>query len=69
MNWTKDPQLEGDVDPVRGALRELVQRIESASYFDQHGHLLELDPTFVEARDLVRGYGGCKPTAAPPRGP
>jgi hypothetical protein len=58
MHGAKDPRLEGEVDPVMGALRDLVERIESASYFDQYGHLLELDPTFIEARDLVHGYTG-----------
>jgi hypothetical protein len=62
MKRAKDPRLENEVDPVMAALRELVERIESASYFDQYGHLLELDPTFVEARDLVHGYGGFEAT-------
>jgi hypothetical protein len=68
MTRANDPQLESDTDPVMGALRDLVRRIESASYFDQYGHLLELDPTFVEARDLVHGYAGCEPPGAPRHG-
>jgi len=56
MDWARDPQLVGEADPVVRALRELVEQIESASYFDHCGHLLELDPAFVEARDLVHGY-------------
>lgn len=63
MKQAKDTQRESEVDPVMGALRDLVERIESASYFDQYGHLLELDPAYVEARDLVHGYGA----GAPPR--
>jgi len=55
MQWAKDPKID-DADPVMGALRELVKQIESTGYFDHHGHLLELDPTFLEARDLVHGY-------------
>jgi hypothetical protein len=65
MKRVKDSQLEGEADPLMGALRELVERIESASYFDQYGHLLELDPAFVEARDLVHGYVDFGPL--PPR--
>jgi hypothetical protein len=68
MKPAKDPQFESEVDPVMAALRDLVERIESASYFDQYGRLLELDPTFVEARDLVHGYAGFGPTSAPPHG-
>jgi hypothetical protein len=68
MKRAKDPQREAEVDPVMGALRDLVERIESASYFDQHGRLLELDPAFVEARDLVHGYTGLGPASAPPHG-
>jgi hypothetical protein len=56
MKSAKDPQFEGAADPVIGALRDLVEQIESASYFDHRGHLLELNPAFVEARDLVHGY-------------
>jgi hypothetical protein len=58
--------FDGDIDPVMDALRDLVERIESASYFD-HGHLLELDPSFVEARDLVHGYAGSGPSSVTPR--
>ncbi|CAN7538532.1 hypothetical protein LJR219_003809 [Phenylobacterium sp. LjRoot219] len=56
MDRPKDPQLEGDNDPVMQALRKLVEQIERASYFDQYGHVLELNPDFIEARDLVHGY-------------
>jgi hypothetical protein len=56
MNWAKDPPPRDEADPVMGALRNLVEEIERASYFDQGGHLLELNPAFVEARDLVHGY-------------
>lgn len=59
MTSPKDSQLEGEADPVMGALRDLVEQIESASYFDQRGHLLELNPAFLEARDLVHGYATC----------
>jgi len=68
MKRTKDLQLEGAVDPIMGALRDLVERIENASYFDQYGHLLELDPAFVEARELVHGYASFRPTSASPHG-
>lgn len=56
MQWAEDPQREAELDPVMGALRDLVAQIESRSYFDPHGGLLELTPAFVEARDLVNGY-------------
>jgi hypothetical protein len=67
MKRAKDPHHADEVDPVMGALRDLVERIESASYFDQYGHLLELDPAFVEARDLVHGYAGGVPPPHQPR--
>jgi hypothetical protein len=53
---TRAEQLAGDADPVLAALRAIVEQIESSSYFDQHGHPLELDPAFIEACGLVRGY-------------
>lgn len=56
MDWAKNPLLESEADPVMGALRDLVEEIENSSFFDQYGHLLELSPAFVEARDLVHGY-------------
>jgi hypothetical protein len=56
MKWAGDLKFDDDADPVMGALRDLVEQIESASYFDQRGQLLELDRAFVEARDLVHGY-------------
>jgi hypothetical protein len=49
-------QAAAEIDPIREALQRLVEQIESSSYFDQHGHLLELDPAFIEARELLRGY-------------
>jgi hypothetical protein len=55
MTW-EHPKFDLDADPVMRALRELVKQIESSSYFDQGGHLLELNPAYVEARDLVHGY-------------
>jgi hypothetical protein len=56
MDWANDLPPEDGADPVMGALRDLVEAIESTSYFDHFGHLLELTPAFVEARDLVHGY-------------
>jgi hypothetical protein len=52
-----DGQLGGDADPAMAALRALVAQIEASSYFDQRGRPLEMNLAFVEARDLVRGYG------------
>jgi len=56
LNAAEHSELGGAADPMMGALRELVEQIESASYFDQYGRLLELMPAFVEARVLVHGY-------------
>jgi hypothetical protein len=56
MEWAINRQVRLEADPVMDALRELVEQIEGASFFDHHGRLLELNPAFVEARDLVHGY-------------
>ena len=42
-------------DPVAQVLRSLVEHIQASSYFDQHGQLLELNPVFIQARELLRG--------------
>lgn len=56
MPEAQDPNA-GEVDPVFTALRQLVEQIERADFRDRLGHPLKMNVAFLEARDLVRGYG------------
>lgn len=56
MKTGRNPKEGGETDPFKFALRELVKQLESTSYFDCRGDLLELTPAYVDARDLVHGY-------------